>query len=117
MDLKKAQKHIRNAWIAGVVSGTVSLYISLVRSIAANLFPLPIDGLIFFGLSFGIYKRSRICAIAMLIVFIFEKLTQDSLTEPKIVYIPVVLVFLYFYSQGVRGALVYHKLTKNEQES
>jgi hypothetical protein len=84
-----------------------------------------VDVLLFYGLSFGIYKRSRACAIAMVVYFIFAKI--DFITRRLedvvigsthgMIFTSVAITILYFYSQGVRGTIVYHKLTKNEQES
>jgi hypothetical protein len=75
MDLKKTQKHIRNAWIAGILSGTGALIMLLTKNMPKDVVYFAIvNVLLFYGLSFGIYKRSRACAIVIVVYYIFAKM-------------------------------------------
>jgi hypothetical protein len=120
MDLKTVEKKIRGAWITGLVCGTITLTFSLLA-----LFKNPvllecygtIDALIFYGLSFGIYKRNRVCAIIMIVFFIIEKIdlitrrTEEMMGGTGgIVFASVALVILVFFFEGIRGTFAYHKL-------
>ena len=62
MDLNKAQRKIRNAWIAGLVPGVCSLSFIVPRIVASEVILLIAFS---FGLSFGVSKRRRSSAIAL----------------------------------------------------
>ncbi len=115
MDLKSARKLIRNAWIAGVVSGAIILIAMSTGIIPSDVRVYAIIYVfLFFGLSFGIYKHSRACAVIMVIFLIAGKIENviSRQSSPGMVYVGVVIIFLYFYCQGVRGTFAYHKLKK-----
>lgn len=85
-----------------------------------NLFSDPVvlyDVIIILLLAFGIYKKSRVCAIAMLIYFILGKIFQFQeyasygIDTPPSTYL-VAVVFIYFYFQAVRGTIAFHKINK-----
>ncbi len=72
MDLKKTEKKICNAWIAGcVLSGCFFIAILALYVIGEDLITMitPLLLLLLFcGLSFGVYKRNLICVIALFIL-------------------------------------------------
>jgi len=110
-------KKIRNAWIAAVVSGCVTLAVILLSiSGVVNLFGFSawelIDVALVFGLAFGIYKKNRICAVVMLVYFIASKIFLISLTG-KLTGVPMAVFFGYFFWQGVSGTFAYHKHRKS----
>jgi asparagine N-glycosylation enzyme membrane subunit Stt3 len=109
MNQEEAEKAIRNAWIAGIISGVVTL-LAIFFLAGFDLFNL-IDVALIFGLTFGIYKKSRAAAVIMLIYYtisqILFRLEQGTMSG-----IFLTLVFLYFYFQGIRGTFAYHKLIK-----
>ena len=122
MDIEKANKAIKNAYIGGIGWGILILIFTL-----SNFAPLDLLGaFVIFGLAFGIYKRSRICAVLMLILWILlvvdrgevlvkvpiESKNLFSILTLAIVGIPFVGVLAYFFFQGIRGTIVYHKLIK-----
>ncbi len=120
MDLKKTQKHIRNAWIAGIFSGTGAIIMLLTKNMPKEaLYFAIVNVLLFYGLSFGVYKRSRACAIVIVVYYLFAKIiliitwSSEDVTN-LIIFTSLAIAFLYFYSQGVRGTFVYHKLTKEK---
>jgi len=110
-----ALRHIKNAWIAGIISSVVTLIASLLplfgASIAGfNLFNLA-DVALIAGLTVGIWRKSRICALIMLVYFIASKVMLISKTGNSAGLI-MGAVFAYFYFQGVRGTFAWHKLQK-----
>jgi hypothetical protein len=75
------------------------------------------------GLAFGIYKNSRICAIAMVVLvsYLFFRLIYvvryggfdrrwDVFEDSLDLYICVGYALLYFTFEGIRGTFAYHKL-------
>ena len=111
--MNNALKDIKNAWVAGCIAGALTLAATLwamsgVKILSFNAFSL-IDVAVVVGLAFGIYKKSRVCAVLMLINFLFAKfmLFQESGRTSDI---PLILVFVYYYYKGVLGTFSYHKL-------
>jgi len=114
--LKEAEDQIKFALQAGIVYGTLTL-ISVLLSLAGYDFTSWIDasGLIdvclIFGLSFGIYKKSRIAAVLMLVYLAFN-----------LAWIVIVLkrfpgflswIFLILFLSGVQGTFTSRKLSKS----
>ena len=122
MELSEALKNIRYGYIAALVSAGITVVLNFLQFDAGdvNLFSDPVvlyDVIIILLLAFGIYKKSRVCAIAMLIYFILGKIFQFQeyasygIDTPPSTYL-VALVFIYFYFQAVRGTIAYHKINK-----
>jgi len=59
MDIEKANKAIKNAYLCGVGWGLVILIFALPNFVSLDL----LGAFVIFGLAFGTYKRSRICAV------------------------------------------------------
>jgi len=115
MNIEKAKKAIKTAWILALVSGGINLiFIFLLKNLEGEqtinfgLWNL-IDVLLVFGLAFGIYKKCRVCAVIMFAYFLINQL-NISLSAVMITNIPLALVFLYYFFQGIRGTFYYHKL-------
>ena len=136
MDLEKAKKKIRNAWIAGLVPTVYFLYFIVKSYATEGTIDTIIVGLIItvvsFGLSIGIYKKnSRVCAIALFIwiIFWFTLLMSlareynrgafndwDVLDDSLGLLICVSFALLYFTFEGIRGTFTYSKLIKKQLE-
>ena len=108
---------IKSAWIAALVSAGMTFLLVL-----AAIFGKPILGItawelidvtLILGLAFGIYKKSRACAVIMLIYFIYAKIFL-TISTGTMTGLPVALVFIYFYWQGVAGTFAYHKWKKEK---
>jgi hypothetical protein len=74
MNKEDAEKAIKNAWIAGIISGVITL-LAIFFLAGIDLFNL-IDVALIFGLAFGIYKKSRAAAVIMLIYFAISTTTR-----------------------------------------
>jgi hypothetical protein len=61
--------------------------------------------------TFGIYKKSRVSAILMLVLFAANKVIF-WLEAGTASGLPLALVFLWLNTQGVIGAFQYHRLVK-----
>lgn len=108
-------KRIKNAWITGIISGTITLIFTLIAMNGNQLMGFSIwnlsDVVLIFGLTFGIYKKSRACALAMLAYFILSKIIIIAQTGSYNGGI-LAIVFIYYYVYGVIGTFAYHKHLK-----
>ena len=108
-------KKIRNAWIAGLISGSITLVVTLFAIAGVSVLGYSavelIDVALVFGVTFGIYKKSRTCAVLMFVYFVISKIIL--ITEMRSAsHMIVGLVFLYFYAMGVVGTFQYHRLVR-----
>jgi serine/threonine-protein kinase len=108
-------KKIKGAWIASIVSASLTLILILVAISGTKVYSFDawalIDVALMLGLAFGIYQKSRTCALIMLVYFSYAKIALMSQGAPAS-SIPMALVFLYFYWQGVVGTFQYHAFLK-----
>jgi hypothetical protein len=110
-ELNKANQQIKTAWIAGTVSGTLTLIMTLV---SMNFYVL-VDVFLIGGLTFGIYKKSRVCAVILLAYFVYAKILDFSSTSNINGFtVSIAVSFIYCFAQGVRGTFAYHRLTKSQ---
>lgn len=117
----KANKDIKNAWIAGIVAGCLNLLAAIMFLAAINIVFMSI----LLGLSLGIYYKSTICAVIMFIIWVltfilllysFATKGLESLTS-YILPLLMLSLFLYLFFRGMKGTLVYNRLIdKNQQE-
>jgi serine/threonine-protein kinase len=117
MDLEKAQKHIRHCWIAGSVSAGLTLLITALAMAGVSLFGFTIfnllDVLLMAGLSFGVYKKSRVCAALLFAYFVVSKVMMLS-QQFNPASLPLSLVFGYYFFMGVLGTFAYHSQKKDQ---
>ncbi len=115
-------KKIKNAWVTGLISIGITL-----ASIVSSLFgTTAFFGITFRGgltflmciFTFGTYKKSRVCAVLMFLLFLADKIITFIIMLMKVdipelwVGLPVGLIFLWFYSLGVVGTFQYHRFIK-----
>ncbi|MHC4271661.1 MAG: hypothetical protein ACYST2_05045 [Planctomycetota bacterium] len=120
MTIEKALKAIKSAYIAAVISATLTLIASLVafagHSFGGLISPwMFLDAVLIYVLALGLYKKSRICATLILLYWIAVKvlILVDNGTVGSI---PVTLLFTYYFFMGVLGTFYYHKLVKPEPD-
>jgi len=108
----KILRKIKTAWIAGIVSGSVTLVFTLLAVLGTSLLGFSVwelvDVALVFGLTLGIYMKSRICAVVMFIYFIVSKIILIA-EAGQVAGLPLALVFGYFFWQGISGTFAYHK--------
>jgi hypothetical protein len=115
MTTAQAEARIRRAWIAGAAAAVMTLFASLLPlagiSLAGfNLWNLA-DAVLIAGLAFGISRRSRVCAVVMLVYFVASIVMLVARTT-LYANAAVEAIFVYFYIEGVRGAFAWHSLAK-----
>jgi hypothetical protein len=113
MDQQQAEAAIRNAWVAGLVSGVLTLIITLIAMAGHSFMGFStlnlLDVFVIGGLTFGIYRRSRTCAVIMLVYFIGSKVLLWAETR-SFSGIPMAALFVWYFFQGMRGTFAWHGL-------
>lgn len=123
-DLNSAEKAIKRAWIAGfliaflilaqtfLVLNGVLIFSNQNHSAYFNLF----DVIFVVGLSIGIYRKSRECAI-LLLGYIFLSYILQLYREGTSYFGTVRTIIVYFLYQGILGTFKYKQLNPRiEQE-
>jgi serine/threonine-protein kinase len=111
----KVLKKIRAAWIACLVSAAMTVLMIVVamttgRSSIGPQGPIDLVDVVFvLGMAFGISRKSRVCAVLMLVYFAFSKYLMIR-ASGQVSGLGLGLVFLYFYVQGVIGTFEHHRL-------
>lgn len=104
---------IRGAWVAGAVSTAITLLLALgaiqVAGVqSAGLWHL-IDMALLAILTFGIYRRSRVCAVLMVVLFLISRYIVFQAQGLQVFSALIALLFLYYYVRGIVGTIQYHK--------
>ncbi|MGJ7500997.1 hypothetical protein ACSFBF_11610 [Variovorax sp. ZT5P49] len=111
-------KKIRSAWIAGLISAAVTVIFVLIAILGTSMLGIGayqlIDVALILGFTFGIYKKSRICAVLMLAYFVWAKIVLIQQGHANGIGLFMAVVFFYFYLQGVIGTFAYHKHLKQK---
>jgi hypothetical protein len=115
-ELAIPNKQIRNAWIA-LISGTVTLIFTIFASSGHDLLGLGFDKLNYidiafiFGLSLGIYLKSRTCALLMLLYFVGSKiLIWQQMGKPT--GLITAAIFGYYFVLGIVGTFNYRSISR-----
>lgn len=119
-NLELAQKQIKNAWIAGVISGMMTVVLAVAAMAGHSFLGFKsfyiIEALIAFGLSYGVYRKSRVCAIIMMSYYVAGKaLMFMSTKDYSIIFTS--LPFAFFFSMGVQGTSAYHEIAKTNGDT
>jgi serine/threonine-protein kinase len=118
-------KKIKRARIAAMISGIITLagattLIYKQHEFHFSLFNMLslVDTFIIFSLAYGIYKKSRLCAVLMFEYFLLSKLFNMSISSHiNVGAVLVGSVFLYFLFQGITGTFAYHKCNTGCEEA
>jgi hypothetical protein len=110
-------KKIKNGFIAAMLSGVLTLVVTL-YAMSSSAVPgfsswNLVDVVLIFGLGFGIYKKSRTCAVLMFAYFVVSKIIMKNNASGFFVS----MIFLYFYAMCVLGTFQYHEHIKKHTAS
>jgi hypothetical protein len=113
-------KKIKNAWVAAIISGSITLIVTLLAIFGKSFFGFTAweltDVALIFGLAYGIYKKSRTCAVLMLVYFICAKiLIMYETGKPS--GLIMALIFIYYFALGVSGTYDYHKIVRAQSQN
>lgn len=109
-------KKIKGAWIAGCVSAGITLLFVLI-SLGAGSAIMGINGWAFvdigiiLGLAYGVYRKSRTCAVLLFLFFLLEKIAMLA-SAKSVGSVPIALIFIYLYGRGMVGTFQYHRERK-----
>lgn len=105
MEQYEAERHVRNMLIAGALSVVATALFAAVFKSSAWF-----DAVLTGALLFGVYRASRVCAIAVLALYLIGAVAK-MVTGPGRgpVGLLVLMVILYYYIMGVRGTFALHK--------
>jgi hypothetical protein len=108
-------RKIKHAWIAGLISAAITLLVTLLAVSGFKVLDFDawefLDVALILGLTYGIYRKSRVCALLMFLYFLASKILM-FVQSGKPNGIVMGIIFLYYYGQGVAGTFAYHKLAK-----
>jgi serine/threonine-protein kinase len=111
-------KMIKGAWIAGLASTALSLGIVLIAVFGTPLMGMNawsfVDVGLLAGLTYGIFRRSRTCAILLFAFFLLNKVLM-FMQSGSLAGTPLALVFLVFFGRGIVGTFQFHRW-KSENE-
>jgi uncharacterized membrane protein len=124
LKLEPVNRAIKRAWITGIVLGSLQAISVIINHV---FFDLPLypwyfaDTAIFFLLSIGVFAKSRLAGVVMLIYVLLTILKRiNEVQEGQSVSGIGVFIYLivgWFAFQGVCGLLAYHKVTKAAVQS
>ncbi len=119
MKLKSAESAINGAWLTGFVVAILAV----IRTIVAIIFASPdsrwaaaltlIDVFTLFALAYGVWRKSRICALLLAAYFVYLTGLKTALWIRSGEVPPGILldaVALLIALNGVRGTIAYHKI-------
>jgi nitrate reductase gamma subunit len=113
----------QGTWAACFVTGIMSLV-----ALASILGRLPedfprngwalIDAAIFGLIAWGIYRMSRVAAVAGLVLYIIERIAMHIVMgKSRISGIFITVLFLVMFINAVRGTFAYHRMRNAEKSS
>lgn len=115
--LEAAEKKISDAWwLALICAGATALLASIslggepIAGIDAWAFA---DVALLIGLAFGLARKSRTCAVLLLVYFVGSKLLLWH-ESGNLKGLPVALLLTFYFGRGVLGAFDYHRLVDAE---
>jgi serine/threonine-protein kinase len=104
-------KKIKSAWIAGLVSVALTLIFVVISLAGTSVMGIDawalLDAAVVAGLAFGVFRKSRTCAILLLAFFLLNKIVM-WVDAGSAAGLPMTLVFLWFYFQGIVGTFQFH---------
>lgn len=111
-------KPIKNAVIAGSIVTGLTLALSILAMVNQQLVmgigqDAIVDGILYLGLTFGVYKKSRVSAIFLFSLFTMSKIymISESGSYRGILFS---LILIYYFFKGILATFEYHKFMKQQ---
>lgn len=119
IDLKLARNFVVSAYSCAIFGGICTLVVSVSGNYKAygfDLFNL-LDVLIFFAFAYGIYKRSRACAIGLFTYHLMNRIPMWKHTHSiELTFGGLAIPFAVIYFLGILGTFAYHSIKKEETD-
>jgi hypothetical protein len=106
------EKHVTRAWIAASISAGLTLIFGAFAAAGVMVAPgldawILLDAAILAGLAYGVWKRSRICAV---LLFIYSIVNEIYLALDETSHFSLLrVVFIYFYLRGAIQLFLDHR--------
>jgi hypothetical protein len=124
MDIAQANKAIKHGVIAGCIVGGITVLITALAMASGasgqdnelaywNDPLMVVDIVLIFALVYGMYKKSRLAAVVMVLYFIGSKV-MVSLESGAYTGGIVSLIIVYYFIKATMGTFVYHRIEKAE---
>jgi hypothetical protein len=115
-ELEEANARIKKAWISGVVVGSLTfLVMAVVVGLGLDVGGIDawllVDVVIIFGLTFGVYRKSRTCAILLFSYYLLSKVI-GFIESGRAGGIIITALFLFYFARGIQGTFTYHRLKR-----
>jgi len=108
-------KKIKAGWIAGAISAGITLVIVLLSLSGTSIMGIDawalIDVAVIAGLAYGVYRKSRTCAVILMVLFAVEKILMWKASGTASGWL-MALAFFACYIMGVQGTFQYHSWKK-----
>lgn len=103
-----AERLVACGWIAASVAGLITLVFLIVGGLGLTPLNL-IDAVLLLGLAYGIYRRSRVCAVLVLAYHVANQMAlfERALLVPPLT-VAIALVFGALYVLGIIGTFSHH---------
>ena len=108
--LEKADRLIDLGWSVAVLWALLRLTVAVLvwRNTAEDELLLVADPLIILALAYGLYRRSRVCAVLLMAMVVLQLRLAYASNGPS-AGIPVAFVLGMTFAQGIRGVWVYRR--------
>lgn len=112
---------IQNGWIAGLVMSAGSLlyglWLFLIQQIPVTfLGMITLDALLIAALSFGVYKKSRVAAVLLLIIYLMGRI-GFYLQGGNLGGVFLQIFFMIFFYQAAHATFKWHRSVRLAGES
>jgi hypothetical protein len=108
IDEKFTRIFITSGWVAGVVAGFFTTLCVMTGCFGLNRYNI-VDIALLFGLAYGVYRRSRTCAVLLLAYDVASQLMLLSRgRQPSAVALVSAGIFFTAYALAVIGTFVSH---------
>ncbi len=110
--VEAASRDTRFAFVAGLVASAILVAVSVLATAGFSLGAFGtaslVDAGLIAGLSYGVLKKNRTCAVLLLLFYLAGAGLIAAETK---VYYPLLVraVFVYFFARGAYGAFVWHR--------
>ena len=112
IDEKLTRIFVACGWIAGVIAGFFTTLCVMTGCFGLNKYNI-VDMALLFGLAYGVYRRSRTCALLLLAYDVASQTMLFRLgRQPSAVALVSAGIFFTAYALGVVGTFVSHAHAK-----
>ncbi|MFS0612127.1 hypothetical protein [Lederbergia ruris] len=107
----KIEQDVKMAALIAIIMSIltiISVIISKIWGLLSISWWSLMDVILLLGLAYGIYKKSRICAVLLFILFVLNQIIL-FIDMGTVITLPIAIVFGYLLLKGVQATFIYHK--------